>query len=124
MVLDASALLALLQNETGSAQVHAALPKALISSVNWSEVIQKLSVFDPNASNIRLELEATGLKIVPFSAQHAELCAGLWVLTKPYGLSLGDRACIALGMQKKQDVMTADKIWEKLNLPIKIEVIR
>ena len=124
MVLDASAVLALLQNETGSVQVHAVLSKALISSVNWAEVIQKLSVFDPNASNIRSELEATGLKIVPFSVQQAEICAELWALTKPYGLSLGDRACIALGMQKKQTVMTADKIWEKLNVPIKIEVIR
>ncbi len=124
MILDASALLALLQSETGADRVQAVLSKAVISSVNWSEVVQKLSVFDENAADIRPELEAIGLKIVPFTAQQAEICASLWAMSKPYGLSLGDRACIALGIQKKKTVLTADKVWTQLTLPIQIEVIR
>ena len=124
MILDASALLALLQSETGADRVQAVLSKAFISSVNWSEVVQKLSVFDENAADIRPELEAIGLKIVPFTAQQAEIWASLWAMSKPYGLSLGDRACIALGIQKKKTVLTADKVWTQLTLPIQIEVIR
>lgn len=67
MILDASALLALLQGEPGADKVQAMLHRAIINTINWSEVIQKLSVHDPDAADIRAEMELTGLKIMPFT---------------------------------------------------------
>lgn len=124
MILDASALLALLQGEPGADKVQAVLHRAIINTVNWSEVIQKLSVHDPEAADIRPEMELTGLKIIPFSVEQAEIGASLWAQAKPFGLSLADRACIATGIHHKMEVMTTDKIWQDLELPIKIQAIR
>ncbi|MGB3917479.1 MAG: type II toxin-antitoxin system VapC family toxin [Thiothrix litoralis] len=124
MILDASALLALLQGEPGADKVQAVLHQATINTVNWSEVIQKLSVHDPDAADIRPEMELTGLKIMPFTVEQAEICASLWVKSKPFGLSLADRACIAMGIDRKMPVMTTDKIWQEMELPINIHVIR
>ena len=124
MVLDASALLCLLQNEPGANKVQSILHRAIVNTVNWSEVIQKLSIHDPDAADIRAELELTGLKIVPFSIDHAEICASLWKQAKPFGLSLADRSCLATGIDRKMEIMTTDKIWQKLELPVAIHVIR
>lgn len=124
MILDASALLALLQDEPGADKVQAVLHRATINTVNWSEVIQKLSVHDPDAADIRAEIELTGFKIMPFSIDQAEIGASLWKQAKPFGLSLADRACIATGIDRKMDVMTTDKIWQEMALPITIHVIR
>lgn len=124
MILDASALLALLQDEPGADKVQAILHRAIINTINWSEVIQKLSVHDPDAADIRAEMELTGLKITPLTIDQAEVCANLWAQTKPFGLSLADRACIATGIDRKIEVMTTDKVWQDLELPITIHVIR
>ena len=124
MILDASALLALLQGEPGADKVQAVLHRAIINTVNWSEVIQKLSVHDPDVADIRPEMELTGLRILPFSVAQAEICASLWQQAKPFGLSLADRSCVATGIDCKMDVMTADKIWQNMALPIVIHAIR
>lgn len=114
MILDASALLALLQNELGSDAVEAVIGQAKISAVNWSEVIQKLSRNDPDAASIRPDIEALGLQIVPFTVEQAEGVAALWPLTKPFGLSFADRACLQLGISTGLSVMTADKVWKEV----------
>lgn len=125
MILDASALLAFLQDEPGSKRVHEALHSCSMSTVNWSEVMQKLIRFDPDADTIRAVLEESGLDIVPFSIEQAELCASLWEPSKNLGLSLADRACLQLGMKKGEVVLTADKAWSELKIPeIDIEQIR
>lgn len=124
MILDASALLALLQGEPGADKVQAVLHRAVINTVNWSEVIQKLSVHDPDAADIRPEMELTGLKIIPFTVGQAEICASLWVQSKPFGLSFADRACLATGIDTKTEVMTADRIWKDIGLPLAIHAIR
>jgi PIN domain nuclease of toxin-antitoxin system len=124
MILDASALLALLQDEPGADKVQAVLHRAFISAVNWSEVVQKLSVHDPDVATIRPELELTGLRIIPFTVEQAEICAGLWTQAKPFGLSFADRACLATGIERNTDVMTADRIWKNMDLPITIHPIR
>lgn len=124
MILDASALLAFLQGEKGADVVQAVMSHALISSVNWAEVIQKMSVFDESVAEIRPDLEVMGLKVIPFTVEQADICASLWQMSKPYGLSFADRACIATGIQRKTDVLTADRVWQSLVLPVEIKTIR
>ena len=123
-ILDASALLAFLQNEPGCDQVEAALPEAVISSVNWAEVVQKSIAAAVDVKGMREDLEALGLRIVPFSAEEAEIAAQLWQKTRQIGLSLGDRACLSTGIRLDTTVLTADKIWTTLNLPVAVRCIR
>lgn len=123
-ILDASALLAFLQNEPGCDQVEAALPEAVISSVNWAEVVQKSIAAGVNVEGLREDLEALGLRILPFTAEEAEIAAQLWQQTRQVGLSLGDRACLSVGIRLETMVLTADQIWTTLSLPIAVHSIR
>ena len=123
-ILDASALLAFLQNEPGCDQVEAALPEAVISSVNWAEVVQKSIAAAVDVKGMREDLEALGLRIVPFTAEEAEIAAQLWQKTRQGGLSLGDRACLSTGIRLDTTVLTADKIWGTLNLAVAVHCIR
>lgn len=124
VVLDASALLAYLQNEPRSEIIDNVLSHSIMSSVNWSEVVQKAIVKQIDIDGMRQELEILGLTIVPFTLEEAELTANLWKITRQYGLSLGDRACLGLGLYLNLAVYTADKVWTRLNLPIKVHCIR
>jgi ribonuclease VapC len=123
-VLDASALLCFLQSETGGDKVDAVLPEAVISSVNWAEVMQKSLAAGVDVAGLGDDLAALGLKIVPFSAEEAEIAAQLWQATRQHGLSLGDRACLALATKLNSPVQTADQIWSSLDLPIAVHVVR
>jgi len=123
-VLDASALLAYLQDEKGSELIDAILPQSVISSVNWSEVVQKSISNKVDTKGLRGELETLGLIINPFTLEQAELAAELWQTSKEYGLSLGDRACLSLGIDLNVPVYTTDKVWTLLNLPITIRCLR
>lgn len=124
MILDASALLAYLQSETGSDVVGAVLGEAVISTVNWAEVIQKARAGHVDTTGLRDDLEALGLKLEPFTATQAEAAGELWERTRKLGLSLGDRVCLALGLQRSEPVYTTDRTWKRLNLGIAIDVIR
>jgi len=125
MILDASALLALLQNEPGAEKVASVIGQSKMSSVNWSEVVQKLARHDSEAATIRPDIEALGLIIVPFDAEQAEATASLWSIAKPFGLSLADRVCIQLGMSMNEKVLTADTVWEKVeHANLRVELIR
>lgn len=124
VILDASAVLAFLQNEPGYDQVEAALPESIISSVNWAEVVQKSISANVDVKGLREDLEALGLRILPFTAEEAEIAAQLWQQTRQFGLSLGDRACLSVGMKLEAPVLTADRIWTTLNLPITVHSIR
>lgn len=124
VILDASALLAFLQNEPGCDQVEAALPEAVISSVNWAEVVQKSIAAGVNVDGLREDLEALGLRIFPFTAEEAEIAAQLWQQTRQVGLSLGDRACLSVGIRLEAVVLTADQIWTTLSFPIAVHSIR
>ena len=125
IILDASALLALLQEEPGYEQVEKVLPHALLSTVNFSEVIAVLiniGLSPDEAKNIASEFIN---EIIPFSFDQALQAAFLRKETKPHGLSFGDRACLALAKLKKIEIMTADKTWAKLKIEgLTIHVIR
>jgi ribonuclease VapC len=123
-VLDASALLAMLQDEPGGEVVQELLETAAISSVNWSEVAQKALDWESDIEGLRLELEALGLQILPFTAAIAETTARLRSNTRQAGLSLGDRACLALAAMLSLPAVTADRIWSDAGLPVEIRVIR
>lgn len=124
VVLDASALLAYLQREPGAASVRAALGSACMSTVNWTEVIQKSAGSETEATELRTDLESLGLALEPFSASQAGIAGTLREPTMEFGLSLGDRACLALAIEKGERILTADRIWERLRLGVGIEVIR
>ena len=124
VVLDASAVLALLHREPGAERVAEALPRAAVSSVNWSEVLQKTIARGISVEGMRDDLEALGLRIVAFDGDDAEVAASLWSKTKHLGLSLGDRACIATGMRERARVLTADRSWTRLEVGVRVEALR
>ena len=123
-VLDASALLALLHQEPGAEQVAAALDQALISAVNWAEVIQKAASREVRLAGLREDLAAAGLGFEPFTTAQAETAGRLWAETRQLGFSLGDRACLALAMERAAQVLTADREWSRLELGLEIRQIR
>ncbi|EDX83093.1 hypothetical protein S7335_271 [Synechococcus sp. PCC 7335] len=111
VVLDASALLAFLLDEAGHKQVDAVIAESVMSSVNWCEVVQQMVKRETDMLGCRESLEVLGMSIIPFDAIAAEQTAELWPGSRAYGLSLGDRACIALGMAMKVPVLTGDRVW-------------
>lgn len=124
MVLDASALLAYLQQEQDYLQVEQILSTAFISTVNWCEVVQKLRSRSVDDKAVRENLAILGLRFISFDLQHADKAAELWQITSPLGLSLGDRACLATGLIEKMPVMIADQIWQKVPLSLEVNFIR
>lgn len=123
-VLDASAVLALLHGEPGGEVIEGLLGTSAISSVNWSEVIQKALEKKTQVEGLREDLESLGLEIVSFTAPLAEKTAHLRADTRSLGLSLGDRACLALAEDLGRPAVTTDKVWGDLNLGIEVRIIR
>ena len=124
VVLDASALLAYLQQEPGGQDVEQVIDQAVVSTVNWAEVVGKARAAQVDTDGLLIELEALGLTLLPFSARQAELAGSLVEMTKPFGLSLGDRACIAVAIERRERVYTADQVWSSLPLDVPIETVR
>jgi PIN domain nuclease of toxin-antitoxin system len=122
VVLDASALLAMLQREAGGTDVADVLTESFISTVNWTEVVQKSLQNGMNMSGVRTDLEEVGLQIVVFNADDAEVAAHLWQTGS--GLSLADRACLALGIKLGAPVLTADRYWTTVETGAEVQVIR
>jgi len=123
-VLDASALLAFLRAEPGGDQVPELLERAVVSSVNWSEVVQKAVEHGVATSGMREDFAALGLEILPFDALQAERTALLRPETRHLGLSLGDRACLALALLRGWPAVTTDHSWEQLQLDVAVRALR
>lgn len=124
MVHDASSLIAVVFREPGGDVARSHLRGSLTSSVNWSEVAQKVLARGGDTENVREILTGLGVRIVPFSVTNAETAARLHARTSEAGLSLGDRACLALSIDTESEVMTADRVWADLDLDIKVRLIR
>ena len=122
VILDASALLAWLQDEPGAEVVEAELAQAVMSSLNWCEVLQKSLARAVEVTGLRTDLEALGLTILPFDPDDAEAAARLW--TPGSGLSLADRACLALGIRHSAPVWTTDRLWLRAATAATVQVIR
>lgn len=125
VVLDASALLALLLNEPGAEQLTPELlTDAVSSTVNLAEVQSKL-VSEGGIPDEAWEDAVSPIReAISFTTQQARIAGSLVAQTRALGLSLGDRACLALGLALKAPVYTADKSWKKLNVGVRIHVIR
>jgi PIN domain nuclease of toxin-antitoxin system len=124
IVLDASALLAGLFQEKGQERVAAVIGDCCISTVNLSEVTGRFVREGHDAAEALKLVRALDIEIVPFDAPDAALTASLLPATRQLGLSLGDRACLALAMSRGIGAMTADHPWLDLDLPIEIVCIR
>lgn len=124
VVLDASALMAFLRNEPGCDIVRESLSKAMISTVNLSEVLAKATENPTGFEAAKAALLNLQLRYVPFDEEQATIAAGLRPLTRPLGLSLGDRCCLALGLVKEIPILTTDRQWSKLPVGVQIRVIR
>jgi PIN domain nuclease of toxin-antitoxin system len=116
--------LALLNEEPGSEVVEKAIPGAAISAVNLSEVVAKLVENDMPEEIVRLALGGVQLDVYPFEAESAYQAGILRAATKKAGLSLGDRACIALGKQLSLPVWTTDRNWKAVDAGVEVRVIR
>lgn len=123
-VLDASAVLALLDAEPGASKVAAVLMDAAIGAVNLAEVHTKLVERGPAGRQALAEIVFAAEEIVPFTEEHAAITGALRASTTHLGLSLGDRACLALGIALGAEVYTAERLWAKLQLPCAIHLIR
>ncbi len=123
-VLDSSAVLAVFFNETGNEAVIPVLQGALLSTVNVVEIHSRMIDRGVPAERSWNWLMSIQCEICPFSAEQARRAAELRTLTRPLGLSLGDRACLALAIDRKAPVYTTDRAWKNLPLEVQIEVIR
>lgn len=126
VVLDTSAILAYLFDETGAEQVAPILESNLgvISSVNYAELASKLVDKGMPLEAVISAIQNLELTFIAQDEQQAQVNAELRPLSKAFGLSLGDRACLALGLVQNLPVMTADKIWQDVPSKVVVQVIR
>jgi PIN domain nuclease of toxin-antitoxin system len=125
VVMDASAILALIQDERGAENLTAEImDDAIISTVNLAEVQSKL-VKNGYAAD---EAWETALSLVtaaePYTREQARIAGDLITTTEKYGLSLGDRSCLALAIALKAPVYTTEQVWRDLKVGVPIHVIR
>lgn len=122
VVADASALLAYFQNEPGAEVVERAFEGLVhVGAVNWAEVLSKIAETGQSLAGFRSQLESRGvlgplLRVVPLDEVTAQEIGQLRPATRPHGLSLGDRACLALGRRLDLPVLTADRNWREVSL--------
>ncbi|MFC5992847.1 type II toxin-antitoxin system VapC family toxin [Pseudonocardia hispaniensis] len=123
-VLDASAVLAWLRAEPGAEVVQGYLDDAVISTVNLSEVHQKLAQHGVDADRTVRRLRTLGLRVEPLGIEDALTASRLWPATRQAGLSLGDRCCLALAARLDSPAVTADTAWTCLDVGVSVVPIR
>lgn len=123
-MIDASALIALLLDEPGAQAVERLLGRAVMSVVNWAEVLQRFRAHGVETAGKRESVEALGVGIVGFTPEDAEAVAELWEPTRAAGLSLADRACLALARRLDLPAHTADRDWRKVDVGVEVVLIR
>ena len=122
VVLDSSAVLALLQEEPGADEVEGVLDGALMSCVNLSEVLQKAEQHGVDTEGLEYDLEALGIEFRDFDTPAARPAADLW--SDRNELSLGDRACLALATLTDATAITADGRWVTAGTTVDVRMIR
>lgn len=123
-ILDCSAILALLDEEPGADRIRPVLFHSIISTVTLAEAFSIFSLRPPDQVAALNELLFAIEEVVPFTADQAEIAGALRKPTKPLGLSLGDRACIALAISLGVEIYTADRVWRHVDVGLPIHLIR
>jgi PIN domain nuclease of toxin-antitoxin system len=123
-VLDASAVVALAHGETGAETIEPLVDGSCISTVSWSEVARVCLAVDRDPDALRAVLVDAGCRTIEFTVDDATLAARLWESTRNAGLSLADRACLALATRLEAPALTADRAWAGLDVGVEVIVVR
>jgi ribonuclease VapC len=124
VILDASAALAMVRQEKGGERVVGRVRGSRMSAVNLAEVAQRFWREGADPEPWIRGLHAGGMTVAAADANLALAAAALERLTMPFGLSLADRFCLALALHEQLPLLTADKPFAQLGLPIAVELIR
>ncbi|KIE04371.1 PilT protein domain protein [Candidatus Jidaibacter acanthamoeba] len=126
IIIDTSAFMAFFYQEEGWELVAKYMPKSILSAVNLSEAIKIFKEYEDISKEQSLEYIYKAVeKVIPFDEQQAGIAGEMVSITKPYGLSLGDRACIAAGIVTGLPIVTADRIWKEIDYQgVEIIVVR
>lgn len=124
IVFDSSAVLAVLQSEPGASAVLEQLHGGSISVVNMAEIVSTILDRGGTPDAVTRNLDRLRMTIVPFDEAQARRAGELRPVTRHLGLSLGDRACLALAETIGARVLTADRNWSRLKLDLDIQLIR
>jgi PIN domain nuclease of toxin-antitoxin system len=124
VVLDASAMIALLLDEPGAEVVLPRLATSIASTANWAEVAQHLIPRGTDLAEVRAALVQGGLVLVPLSVAGAQRAASLREPTRGSGLGLADRCCLALAAETGRVALTADTAWASAEVGADVELIR
>jgi PIN domain nuclease of toxin-antitoxin system len=124
VVLDASALLAFLRKEPGAEKVTAVLSTACISSVNLAETLGKMVEYGKTLEDVIFQIERLDISVIAFDTEQAGIAASFWKATRPVGMSLGDRACLALALKLSLPALTTEEEWSKCDLGVRVVKIR
>lgn len=123
-IIDTSVVLAIVLAEPGCDLAAEIMPKSMISSVNLAEIVTKLigNGYDP----VQVEIKLAQLELVvsPFDQTLAITTGLLRRTTRHKGLSLGDRACLALALREKLPVYTTDRAWAELDIGVEVRLLR
>lgn len=123
-VLDASALIAFLRREPGSEMVATVLARSCISAVNLAETLGKMVEHGKPLEEAIYQIERLHIAVVAFDEQQARIAASFWQSTRKVGMSLGDRACLALALSTSSPALTTEVEWTKCNLGVEVVKIR
>lgn len=124
VVLDASAVLAVLQDEPGAAFVSSMMRGAVMSTINFSEAIQKAATQTGEYDRLPHMIARFDVQLIPFDSVQAQAAARLESRTRKRGVSFADRACLALGGATGLPILTGDRKWPELGLALDIRLIR
>jgi PIN domain nuclease of toxin-antitoxin system len=123
-VLDASALIAFLRKEPGEDKVAAVLTRCCISAVNLAETFSKMIEYGKPLEAVAYQVQRLRIPVIHFDPEQAQIAASLWKSTRAVGLSLGDRACLALAIHTSLPALTTESDWDKCSLAVEIVKIR
>jgi PIN domain nuclease of toxin-antitoxin system len=123
-VLDASALIAFLRKEPGAIRVAKVITRSCISAINLAETISKMVEYGKPLEAVSFQIERLQIPVIPFDSEQAKIVASFWKPRRSAGLSLGDRACLALALKVSLPALTTESTWEKCNLGVRVIRIR
>lgn len=124
VVFDSSAALAVIFREVAGDAIVDLMEGALLSTVNLLEIHTKLLLTGSTESEARIRVRQMQCEMCPLDVEQAGIASEMIQKTRPFGLSLGDRACLALAIQRKSPVYTADRAWQGLQVGVEINLIR